>query len=532
MMLMVMATAVMVLAVVAQERGSWPGSVQEWPKAIPRRDRVRRDRASRQEVSTGRLELLGGLSAFALGPNGEWAAAEDRVTLKEFRAALQCAEHEPGLAHMGVLSLLQMRPLTRNVTELVCAMAEVKGLSIGQWGRVRWEKLRDLVTQLKRYSSDAKSALKLDPEPNQRLLRVKDGRLYYDWPWDLSEQHKGHRGVVDRYEFTSQYGAMRVLGAALEMISDIPDSVFGFLSFDYPLLPPNVPFPSFNMGSSILHSEMPYPWSLVANDEIVMYALRNSTHRYRSVTDLHSDLPKRLWPWVLSPHNDSLWHSRLHKASFLGTLWFTKQSVSRQIALDLARQRPDLIDAAWTVSLGSEDHFPAVDEGVLYNSSTRRGEHHEGYLKTIEGQRLKERIDIFDTMRSYKYLVVLSGQSNSGRLLTFLAHSGAVVLLQELDIVYHFQSRLRPWVHYVPLSYSAADLAEKIEWLRQNDDLARQIARNGWAFGKSYLRLEDHYCYAARALEEVGRRGVRVPEALLPFKPKLLPPGGGRGLSD
>ena len=164
---------------------------------------------------------------------------------------------------------------------------------------------------------------------------------------------------------------------------------------------------------------------------------------------------------------------------------------------------------------------------LLKNSSRvspHRGRDHDDYLKTIEGQKLKERIDLFDTMQQKKYLVVLSGQSNSGRLLTFLAHSGAVVLLQELDIIYHVQGRLKPWVHYVPLSYTAADLVEKIEWLRHNDDLARQIARNGWAFGRSYLRLEDHFCYAARALEEVGRTGIYAPEALQPFNPKLLPP--------
>ncbi len=56
-------------------------------------------------------------------------------------------------------------------------------------------------------------------------------------------------------------------------------------------------------------------------------------------------------------------------------------------------------------------------------------------------------------------------------------------------------------MHYVPLSYSAADVVTKIEWLKKNDHLAQKIAQNARNFGISYLRLEDQYCYVATALE-------------------------------
>ena len=39
-------------------------------------------------------------------------------------------------------------------------------------------------------------------------------------------------------------------------------------------------------------------------------------------------------------------------------------------------------------------------------------------------------------------------------------------------------------VHYVPLSYSSADLIEKIEWLINHDTMAQQIAENAKNFGK------------------------------------------------
>ena len=51
-------------------------------------------------------------------------------------------------------------------------------------------------------------------------------------------------------------------------------------------------------------------------------------------------------------------------------------------------------------------------------------------------------------MTSYRYLVVIAGLVSADRLNTFLTHSGAVILLQETDFVYHYSSLLKPWVHY------------------------------------------------------------------------------------
>ena len=82
---------------------------------------------------------------------------------------------------------------------------------------------------------------------------------------------------------------------------------------------------------------------------------------------------------------------------------------------------------------------------------------------------------------------------------------------------YHFSARLVPWVHYVPLSFSASDLTEKVEWLQRNDDMAQQLALNARNFGKSYLRMEDHICYLGAALTVVAAL-ERHTDATTPFK--------------
>ena len=113
------------------------------------------------------------------------------------------------------------------------------------------------------------------------------------------------------------------------------------------------------------------------------------------------------------------------------------------------------------------------------------------------------------------------GESMSGRLADLVAHSGAVVLLQSSSHVYHFSARLKPWVHFVPVAHSLSDIIEKVEWLVQHDDLARQIAQNAENFGKSYLRLEDYFCYAADALHTIAEIENKS-DVLVGFTPKRI----------
>jgi hypothetical protein len=62
-----------------------------------------------------------------------------------------------------------------------------------------------------------------------------------------------------------------------------------------------------------------------------------------------------------------------------------------------------------------------------------------------------------------------------------------------------FSEYLRPYVNYIPIAYDLSDLVEKIEWVKNNDEAAKQIAkgaldltRNVFSaeFQRQYLRKE------------------------------------------
>jgi len=48
-----------------------------------------------------------------------------------------------------------------------------------------------------------------------------------------------------------------------------------------------------------------------------------------------------------------------------------------------------------------------------------------------------------------------------------------VTLKIESDFAQYFYGDLKPYVHYVPVKKDYSDLISQIEWLRQNDDVAK-----------------------------------------------------------
>ena len=359
--------------------------------------------------------------------------------------------------------------------------------------------------------------------------------MYYDWPWSLPpSKHYNHKV---RHEYDSQWSFLRLLGGVLEKISDMPDSVFVTVTFDYPLLPPAFPLPVLSSAPKITNSDVPFPFTLLINDELLYYqnhVTKIKKNKNQQIEDVHENLCKKEQGCGLdlNPNVDSNWNQRINKAAFFGGLFFTSLSMSRQIVIDLSIKYPDLIVANHSKEVGASYHHPYVDRSTSSSTTSeaatrKRDKLFDEYMSSISSNKIRSEIPLVNGyMRKYKYLLVLGGISISGRLATFLAHSGAVVLLQDSDLVYHFSSRLKPWVHYVPVSYTASEIANTVRWLNKNDHIAREIARNGYMFGQSYLRLEDYYCYAAQALYSFGQ--VMTPEALKPFHSKndllLIPP--------
>jgi hypothetical protein len=306
--------------------------------------------------------------------------------------------------------------------------------------------------------------------------------------------------------------------------SEIEDSVF-FFGAELPGKQPwNHPFPNVAFNPSRLHNMIPWPWytEFWYSYQFYYKFFEQHPHHKGDISDM----------WIDETLDNWLWENRIAKGAL-----FANFEHCRQILFDQQRAYPHLVDTSLSLASGELKPWnPLSTEGII---DVEKVNDEEAKI-SLERDPIGFALPMIAMRQGkgynpghYKYVVVplaMDGTGSSGRLLWLLAFSGATILLQEGMPTYHITSRLVPWVHYVPLSVTGADLAEKVAWLKDHDEMAKQIAENGRNFGKSYLRLEDYFCYAAKALVALGH-AFRNSTAIEPFDPVMLSNRRVEGLS-
>jgi hypothetical protein len=107
----------------------------------------------------------------------------------------------------------------------------------------------------------------------------------------------------------------------------------------------------------------------------------------------------------------------------------------------------------------------------------------------------------YSAMIKYKYLPDIDGNTFSQRFLTFLRFSQSLIFK-----IAAFEDWLtintEPYKHYVPINIDLSDMNEKVQWARDHDEEARQIAVNAQIHAKHRLRYQDMQCYLYRLILE------------------------------
>lgn len=490
--------------------------IGEYPKTIPLYH-VRYDVFTNKAVERGAIYHLN--------------EGSRKLSLKEFNKLLQCPKYQPDLdGKNGVLSFLKLIPPTREILELMCAYAETECSN--------WNSCRESVKQFKENKSYPLTFWEgRNGFAAYRLYRIdSDGNIFYDWPW-------GRERIDEDMKFENS-SPQTLMKETLDKVLDIGESVFfegdsnmynsitvrnDCLSYNYhhavlstgseqPSFPWTHPFPLFSCAPGLDRNHIPWPWPESVDSEKlvyeeVKYSFPNNDSPFNNLFE------------IFQQKYYTNWDNRESKAAF-----FASTNNHRLMIFELARKYPDyfycqtrpLCPNCPIYSFNPSDPDSMAGSGTWDEMSSEERNlslklplgHVKGLLHFGYNTETSQEYPF-----GFKYVIVPLGseaESTSGRLAYLLAHSGAVILLQSSTFTYHFSARLQPWVHFVPLCYTMADAAEKVEWLRAHDHLAKRIAENARNFGKSYLRLEDYYCYAAAALNAVSRI-LNGSSALKPF---------------
>eukprot|EP00930_Biecheleria_cincta_P003029 TRINITY_DN10396_c0_g2_i1.p1 TRINITY_DN10396_c0_g2~~TRINITY_DN10396_c0_g2_i1.p1 ORF type:complete len:569 (+),score=76.91 TRINITY_DN10396_c0_g2_i1:31-1707(+) len=141
--------------------------------------------------------------------------------------------------------------------------------------------------------------------------------------------------------------------------------------------------------------------------------------------------------------------------------------------------------------------FPFIDAKFVRNSNIPMAPDLEQFLHD-EGLFSDKMEPSFQAR--YKYQIAIEGNSAPDRICWQL-FLGSVVLVPDSPWqVISVLSLMKPFVHYVPILYDLSDLVERLDWLREHDDEAKQIAHNGAAFAQRYLTCDSNIYYLDRLL--------------------------------
>jgi len=112
---------------------------------------------------------------------------------------------------------------------------------------------------------------------------------------------------------------------------------------------------------------------------------------------------------------------------------------------------------------------------------------------------------IYDQSK-FKYLVYIEGHCAACRY-AFMMRLGSVIIKVDsrcvADQMWYFPL-LRPYYDHVPVKEDLSDLAEKIEWCRNNDDQCRSIARNAKLLWERFCSRDGALDYMQMMLNEVA----------------------------
>lgn len=181
------------------------------------------------------------------------------------------------------------------------------------------------------------------------------------------------------------------------------------------------------------------------------------------------------------------WEAKKSYAFFRGS----RTSTERDSLVLLSRTDPKLVDAKYT-----------------------KNQAWKSIRDTLDAQPAKE--VSLESHCEFKYLFNFRGVAASFRFKhLFLCNSLVFHVGNEWQEF--FYGAMKPWYHYVPVSKNPneKELRTLLEFFKEHDDLAKEIADNGRNFIWDHLKMKDIHCFWRKLLRRYAK--------LLKYEVKLDP---------
>ena len=102
---------------------------------------------------------------------------------------------------------------------------------------------------------------------------------------------------------------------------------------------------------------------------------------------------------------------------------------------------------------------------------------------------IKPNVSIEELLK-YKYQISIPGNDKDSGLNWKLASNSVVLMAKPKIESWLMEGLLQPYVHYVPLKDDYSDLADILEWCKNNDGTCQNIVKNAKLFMKQFDNFE------------------------------------------
>ncbi|OXB76008.1 UNVERIFIED_CONTAM: hypothetical protein H355_016850 [Colinus virginianus] len=254
------------------------------------------------------------------------------------------------------------------------------------------------------------------------------------------------------------------------IINRLPDMEMVINVRDYPQVPrwmkPIIPVFSFSKTAE--YNDIMYPaWTFWEGGPAVWPIYPTGLGRWDLMReDLRRYVLEMSLCWVRCFGNN-WWH------------FLCRTSSERDPLILLSRENPELVDAEYT-------------KNQAWKSE-----------KDTLGKPPAKEIPLVDHCK-YKYLFNFRGVAASFRL-KHLFLCGSLVFHVGEEWLEFFYQQLKPWVHYIPVKSDLSDVRELLQFAKENDNIAQEIAERGRQFITEHLQMEDVSCYWEHLLSEYSQ---------------------------
>jgi len=124
------------------------------------------------------------------------------------------------------------------------------------------------------------------------------------------------------------------------------------------------------------------------------------------------------------------------------------------------------------------DKSDEIDLGLVGNYNLSIQSDHKKYIKP--------KMD-YNELLTYKYIISLEGADVASNLKWILASNSVVLMPRPCIESWFLESRLKPWVHFIPLEDDFGDLLDKKKWCDNNQEKCLEIIENANRYVSQFL---------------------------------------------